>query len=264
MVTLAGMTSTISAAQLHGDGRLATGEENGTIRIWKTSDGRELARFGHTGASGATVKELLWSKDGKWIVAAGGKITLWNVQTQQEIWSSAGSSPTTHVAFSPDETLLAAAIDDDFYVFEAATGQVRWHNMDHKQPLHGIQWVTGARWPHQDRLNPLLGNLVRWSSGGPWRAGGERLLLLTWSGDGTTRVWDWETNYEIMRLTEPNSIDVAALSHDGDHILTAGIDGILRVWDAWPRSPESMLRLAESRITRPLAAEQLQSFSLQQ
>ena len=264
-VEFRGATRRVTSAQTHRNGRLATGEADGTVRVWDTQTGEQLAKFGLdvSQQNNAAVTELQWSEDGKHLLTANGRIALWNVENQQEIWASDETASTTHVAFSPDEALVAAAFADDFYVYDAATGAVRWHNRAHKERLQGIQWLTGGRWPDQDRSGALLGNLARWSSGGPWRADGDRLLLLTWSGDGTTRLWDWETQYEIARLAQPDTVRVTALSDDGTRIVTAGDGGVLRLWETWQRQPGSMLKVAQDRVTRPLSDEQLQEFSLQ-
>jgi WD40 repeat protein/tRNA A-37 threonylcarbamoyl transferase component Bud32/TPR repeat protein len=57
--------------------------------------------------------------------------------------------------------------------------------------------------------------------------------MLTASVDGTARIWDTQTGYEIRRFTASGSaIFSAAFSPDGARVITAHIDRLARIWDA--------------------------------
>jgi WD40 repeat protein len=104
--------------------------------------------------------------------------------------------------------------------------------------VNGLAWLIGDTWPDQDRYGPLLGRIADWVNGVQRPHDSNRLLLITWSGDGTTKLWDWTERTEIMRLAQPAIVTQSAISPDGRQILTGGMSesgesAMLRVWQAW-------------------------------
>jgi WD40 repeat protein len=265
-VEFQGLTASITAAAVVKNGRLATAEESGVIRIWDPQTGQQLRAFNHglpPEVQGAVYK-LHWAADGRRLLAAGQHmIALWDTETPTRTWAYLTAAAKSHVAFSPQEDQVAIADERDFVVLRATDAAVMWRNTDaHAQPIHGIQWISGRQWPNQDRYGAFLGNVIRWSNGEAWRGDNTRLLLLTWSGDGTARLWDWEHGTEIMRLPDSAPLDFAALSEDGLHLLTAGDSGVVRVWQVWLQHPEGMVESAQAYRTRPLTEQQQKAFNL--
>ena len=223
-----GTAMVINDAQAHND-RLAAAGKDGGIYIWDLRAGDLLQTLRPD--SGNFVSYVQWSPDGRHLVSAGWHVVLWDVEQEKKLWQSEQSDlSTTRPAFSPDGRYIAAGIGSIVYVWDslAGTEEPLWSSPAHGQTVRGVQWITGARWDGRD----------------------SRRLLLTWGGDGTVRLWDWESRTEIMRLAEAEPIAIAAVSADGAKILVAGDNGLLRVWDAWLNAPQMLLNTARDRITR--------------
>jgi WD40 repeat protein/serine/threonine protein kinase len=70
-----------------------------------------------------------------------------------------------------------------------------------------------------------------WVTSAAFSPDGRRML--TASVDGTARIWDTQTGYEIRRFSASGSaIFSAAFSPDGARVVTAHVDRLARIWDA--------------------------------
>jgi len=159
-------------------------------------------------------------------------------------------------ALSPDGRYVAASNEADFWVFDAHSGSELWHGLpSHTDTISGIRWITGPQWPYQasgsgDRLlRRLLGQART----------GNRLALLTWSGDATARLWDWNPLgshlVEIWRVEDSLGFDLADANSTGSAILTVGYEGELRVWQSWIDQPERLLMVARDLTPSGLSAK---------
>src|SRR5262249_24110556 len=132
------------ALAISPDGRrLATGDVNGTIRLWDPLSGEHLR---YTSNSDRRITSLAYSPNGRQLASAcmflggaGGGVRLWDVATGQPIRaiSVPGGGGAAGVAFSPDGRLLAVTswssprADNKrgpsggrLWFFAAATGEV--------------------------------------------------------------------------------------------------------------------------------------------
>lgn len=213
-------------------GRLATAHSDGTVCVWNLESGE--TEYVLNNGDEYPVYSVQWSADGYSLLAAGHSVTLWDVSTAKTLWSHAAEGFNSRARFSPNERFVAVIAEEQVAVLNAE-GALVWMIPAHKQPVVDVQWTTGAAWGR----------------------GGERLLLLTWSGDGSARLWDIEGQSEIMRFSDPDPLNVAAVSPDGAHVLTAGYSGVLRVWESWLHEPETLLATAQSELTHPLPKSEL-------
>lgn len=152
----------------------------------------------------------------------------------------------THIALSPDEQLVAVTRDRAFLVLDSVRGELLWENSDHGEAILGLQWTSGRVWPHQLRATPpWLAWLTPWLGKEYGSNTDERLLLLTWSGDGTARLWEWYSRSEIFRATSTDSnadpITAAGINETGTWLFTATEQGVLRVWPLWLQTPENAM-----------------------
>jgi WD40 repeat protein len=107
---------------------LAASARDSSVTIWNLKSGRSLL----PALSGPTrsVSSVDFTRDGKLLVtgSSDGEIGLWDVQTHELIGTlRAGPKGIRHVAFSPQEELLASVSADDWIVFWQA-GFERWRS----------------------------------------------------------------------------------------------------------------------------------------
>ena len=103
------------------DGRIVTGSDDHTARIWEAADGRELARLaGHA----ARVRSVAVTPDGTRIVTGSLDNTarIWEAASGRELARLAGhDGPVWSVAVTPDGTrIVTGSSDNTARIWEAA------------------------------------------------------------------------------------------------------------------------------------------------
>ena len=178
--------------------QVATASEDGNIRIWTVgAETRPIVLRGHSpraeGVEFSTGSDLLLTWGGK-------EARVWNLARPRSREHVLGHREWVQAAgFSDDGSLIAtASVDGIIRLWESATGAVldEWHG-------HGNAPFT-----------------VDFSEDGS--------LLATSSADQTARVWDVNTG-SVLRGHE-GWVVAAAFNPKRDEIVTAGDDGLARVW----------------------------------
>lgn len=210
ILKLSGHTSTVRDAIYDPKGRyIATASHDKTVRLWDPATGEELRRLeGHTGR----VTALAVSHDGSLIASASsdGTVRLWHAPDGSPGKVFAGSGALNDVAFSRNQTKLAAVSDDGTgFVRDVFSGQLL-------AQISVAGKLFGVRFADQDRQIATVGldGLVRlWSveNGTALRAftgheGGARgldvsddgSLLISGSRDNTARIWDVASGAQLQ------------------------------------------------------------------
>jgi WD40 repeat protein len=208
-MALEGHCESVRAAAFSTDGRwVASGDDDGNVRIWDAMDGHLIAQLPHAIKIGA----ICFSPDGDWLATAGG-ITFSLGETH--IWRLNGHAiePTrilrhrnkvSDLSFSPSGRYLA--ITDDFI-----TGDVCiWDSEKPEDPL-----TIRSLSMHLTSLDFTT----------------DDSRLVTGSGDGAIKFWELSTQRLLGTLQTGEQICKVRLL-DNDHLLTGSVDGWARIWSA--------------------------------
>jgi WD40 repeat protein len=205
----------VESATFSDDGsRVLTAGDDGTAKVWSTDGGRLRATVGIEG--GPPLRTADFSPDGAHVAAAGegGAVRIWKV--------GQGGRPDTRrspagridgVAFSPTGALLATAEWDG--------GLRLWAFPGKKAP---VATFRGDR-------NPLLS--VAFSPDGERVAAGGTA--------GNVWVWDVGTHGLVATLAGRSVVSGISFSRDGRFVVTAGDDGVARVFAAESGRPVAQL-----------------------
>jgi len=186
---------------------LASGSEDGTVRLWDTRTGQEAISPLRSGEDNVT--SVAFSPDGKFVASGtrDGPIHIWDVKSGRLSMSPllGHDGSIACVAFSPDGTLIASAGSDRL---------VRFWSVETGQLLAAIEG-------HTESVNAVAFNLTG-------------NILASCSHDGTVRQWDPRTHEpKGISFDHPDSWAISlAYASDGSAI-SVGFNGSseVHVWD---------------------------------
>ncbi len=198
LATLDGHAGGVTSVAFHSNGTqaLSAGADK-TVKLWDLTKGQVLKTFGPLPE---TVRAIAFNRACTQIGAASGKtVTVWNVADGKEVRKLEHPAEVAGLSFSADATRLAtAAADNEVRVWELATG-------------HELQAFLHA---------------------GPVRAvvchGSNNALLVSGSADKTVAL---HTMTVTRVLSAGTPIRALTVTPNGTHVLTAGDDGKIKLWN---------------------------------
>ncbi len=246
LYTLHGHSKAIDSMALHPSGAwLATGDRDGTIRLWNLTPtgNREVATrsLGHS----APVISGAVSQDWQIMVTVDSDLVahLHHTDTFQTITSFTIDHPPEVLALNPEGTRLAVAGALDFSVWDTGSGVKLF-----SKPYLGSEFALcfnadGTRLIFESGKNTAQvvcvsdGNLLLTLSGHTQPVTGAAFspddsLIATTSDDKTARLWRaTDGKLLLMLLGHTSPLARVTFSPDSQKVATTSKDGTLRLWD---------------------------------
>ncbi|MFW9996008.1 MAG: hypothetical protein ACFFD4_28465 [Candidatus Odinarchaeota archaeon] len=229
-LTLTGHTGKINGVSFNNNGSfLASASDDGTIKIWDVTSGKELLSIM---TSSSRVTSVAFNPNGSGLLSGSLSsnipTTLWNASSGVNISSLQGPvSDVWSVAYSPDGETLAAG----FGTGSPDNAIILWKAIEAYTP----QVLAG----HGSRITDLA-----------FSKAGE--FLVSSSVDQTVKLWDLTTDTEIRTLTgHVDQVSSVALSTDGVTIASGagGQDQTVKLWNALTGSLMHTLTDHTSNVT---------------
>ncbi len=240
--TLAGHTRIVTCTAFSPDGRvLATGSQDGTVCLWHWAESRLIASLR---VSDRAVWTVGFSPESDWLVTGGsdGRVRIWDVATQQPIRSIAGQM----AAVAPTGSVMAVNSGSPLFWEPPGTITV-WNYRAGRQLLELPERGKGVALSADGKLlaeaGPSSGirlwaipsaQLVRTieTEGPVWSLAFSptRSHLLAGSHRAAF-VWNLADPVKPLKRVHPLTVWSAGFSPDGNTIVTACSDRIVRVWE---------------------------------
>lgn len=223
------------------DQYIASGGNDRTVRIWRTSDGQQVrAMTGHRSA----VKVIVLSPDGRYLAsgAVDGEIKIWDWQTGQEVKSLSGHTDVlTDLVWSPDGTKLASSgWDRHVRIWDFATGN-ELLSLPHERWVRVLAWSSDTRFVLSggDDLSLKVWQVDQGQLSVEFEMKAPIMTLSTAPNgslaaiglkSGEVKVLNFETGKDIVLERFQGEVTAVKWSFDGRY-LAAGTDRTIKVWN---------------------------------
>jgi WD40 repeat protein len=226
--------------------RLASGSDDGTVRVWDAVSGAELLCLR---GQGRMVHCVAFAPDGRALASGSrdGTVRVWDAFSGADLLCLRGHEDWVRsVAFAPDGRALASGSrDGTVRVWDVADGAQLLCLRGHGDGVYGVAFSPNGRalasacrdqtvrvWDAASGANLLClrghGGGVRSVTFAP-----DGRALASGAGDGTVRVWDAAGGAELLCLHgHGGQVSGVAFAADGRTLASSSGDRTVRIWDA--------------------------------
>lgn len=245
-------------------GLLASGSEDGTVRIWNARQTGESARAPIRDAKD-WVTGVAWLSQSRLVSASlDGKLRWYGVSKESSgafmaLGTSEHDHPITAMAVDPVTQMVATADDQNVIRIWADPKSVRATLKGHQGTVTSLTWTHGsvlASSSHDRTVRiwdtraqacrAVLKGHAGWVSDVAFTDGGHKLVSTSW--DRTVRLWDWKNGRQIAVVgRHPEPVVSCGANHQG-HVITGGGGGRLRLWPLYTQRVLSFPRAHDGPV----------------
>ena len=202
--TLVGHKDVVKSLAFSPDGkRLFSGSFDGEIKVWDTHTHKELTSIA---AHEKFLTAVVVSPSGEVLASAGevpsGKVKLWDARTLQLRATLSYPRPVYCLAFSRKSDLIAAAGENEVYVWSVGDSQQK-----HKLPV-GMWPITGLAFSPDGRILYV---------------GGFPAIGKVAASSGILRAWDLSKGTQLGEIKFSYPVEGVALSEGGNTLAVAAV-----------------------------------------
>jgi predicted Ser/Thr protein kinase/sugar lactone lactonase YvrE len=223
--------------------KLATGGWDGTVRLWRTSDGNRLGNFDEQAGN---VLSMAFSPDGQLLAVTGSSETvkLWQMRNGKLLRTIAGNRGYLDtLAFSPDgQVLVTSGADRAICLWRTSDGVL----VERIAPTGGASAMAlspdgrtlaagcgDRRIRLFDTMRGTPGAVLEGHRDAPASLcfSGDGMMLASAAADGLVCLWDLDRG--MLRHTlrgHQNTVRSVALHPDGLMAASGGVDGTICLW----------------------------------
>ncbi len=233
----------VNSVALTGDGRLVTGSNDNTARLWDLETGQEIRAFiGHE----SRVTSVALTGDGRLVTGSDDHTArLWDLETGEEIRVFNGyrrrNRQVNSVALTGDGRLVTGSADGKARLWDLETGEELRAFTGHERAVYSVavtgdgRLITGSYDDTALLWDLETGEEIRAFTGHEYGVLSVALngdgRLITGDGNGAARLWELETGKVIRTFTgHKGGVRSVALTGDG-RLVTGSNDDTARLWD---------------------------------
>jgi WD40 repeat protein len=191
-------------------------------------------------------RALAFSPDGRTLAVGSlagkaGAVALWDVRSKKPRWSAPQAQPVRVLAWTPDGKGLLAAVGPEVVRLEAEKGKGE-PLVTHGKGISSLALTADGKtlatggvdgtiklWDVAEKKERRTIAAHRGAVGRlSFAPGGKRLVS---TGRQGARVWDSATGKMVRELKHGYHVSCALFLPEGKLVLTAGYDGVARLWD---------------------------------